>query len=350
MTTLDANRIVQKLCEKVEGASAQATPSHETTTEPTGVDSFIGINSYKGNYHLGSEQVLDIYVTQDFVDAAEPSEVWARAFSGEEGQLIMRPVEEDLATVVLSVNAQKQATFTLNYPPSVEYGIQMLPVPCYSPISPSAQHVLPILTALFHWNWHLHRVPKPRPFQQSIDLEFHKLQPTDEYDDEGVPVLVPIGENLGLGGGVDVIVSDEDYYGLRVVNRSTQDLYAYLLFFSATSLDITYRHLPMLGSSTSNPNLTKDVPLTIGYGSGGQYPLMFAIDEPLNFDVTVFKLFVSTIPTDLQSLEQQNPFDGRRKVSGCIVKNPFEEKSIWDAFTITIVQRRYPMGEEPTDA
>ncbi|CAE6464273.1 hypothetical protein ACGC1H_003116 [Rhizoctonia solani] len=357
MTALDPQALVQKLCEKVESDSVQEADSSktvETDTEPTGVKlslhAHVGIARNNANFHPGSEQALDIYVTQDFVDAAEPSEVWARAFSGREGQLIMRPVEQDLATVVLSVNAQRNATFTLNYPPSVEYGIQTLPAPCYSSIPPSAPHVIPVLIALFRWNWHLHRVPESRPFQRSIDLEFYKLQPTDEYDDEGAPVLVPLGENLGLGGVVDVVVSSEDYYGLRVVNRSTQDLYAYLLFFSATGLDITYRTLPMLDSSSFNPNLPKDVPLTIGYGSGGQYPLMFAIDEPLNFDLTMFKLFVSNIPTDLQSLEQQNQFDGRREVSDCIVKDPFEEGSIWDAFTITIVQRRYPMGEEPADA
>ncbi|CAE6500622.1 unnamed protein product [Rhizoctonia solani] len=295
----------------------------------------------------GPEQALDIYVTQEFVDAAEPDEVWARAFSGGEEQLVMRPVEQDLAAVVLSVNANKETNFILNHPASVQYGIQTLPAPCYSPISPSAPYVIPVLTALSQWNWHLRRVPDSRPFQKTIDLEFYKLRLTGEYTDEGSQILEPEGENLSVDGVVDFVASNDDYYGLRVVNRSNADLYANLFAFSATSLAIAQKTIPILGSSSSDPTLPKNAPLTIGYGSGGQVPFMFAVNEGMNFDITMLKLFVSNTPTDFSSLEQESPFEGRGVVSDSGVKDMFGKKPVWDAFTLTLVQRRYPKGEEP---
>ncbi|KDN35168.1 hypothetical protein RSAG8_11813, partial [Rhizoctonia solani AG-8 WAC10335] len=250
-------------------------------------------------------------------------------------QLVMRPVEQDLAAVVLSVNANKETNFILNHPAS------------RSPISPSAPYVIPVLTALSQWNWHLRRVPDSRPFQKTIDLEFYKLRLTGEYTDEGSQILEPEGENLSVDGVVDFVASNDDYYGLRVVNRSTVDLYANLFAFSATSLAIAQKTIPILGSSSSDPTLPKNAPLTIGYGSGGQVPFMFAVNEGMNFDITMLKLFVSNTPTDFSSLEQESPFEGRGVVSDSGVKDMFGKKPVWDAFTLTLVQRRYPKGEEP---
>ncbi|KAH7337327.1 caspase domain-containing protein [Rhizoctonia solani] len=303
--------------------------------------------SYGQQVGYGPEQALDIYVTQEFVDAAESGEGWARAFSGGEQQLVMRPVEPDLATVVLSVNSKKETTFTLSQPTSVQLGIQTLPTVAFAPIPPSPPRVIPILTALSQWNWHLRRVPEARPWQKLIDFEFYKLEFSGEYTDEGSPILNPEGSNLVVDGVADIIASDNDFYGIRVVNRSTQDLYANLLSFSATNLAISEKTIPMLGSSSLDPNLPKNAPLTIGYGSGGQVPFAFSIDEGMNYDVSLLKLFISNVPTDFQSLEQRTPFEGRGLVSDSAVKNIFGRKPLWDAFTITLLQRRYPKGEEP---
>ncbi|CAE6503047.1 unnamed protein product [Rhizoctonia solani] len=303
--------------------------------------------SYGRQVGYGPEQALDIFVTQEFVDAAEPDDAWARAFSGGDEQLVLRPVEPDLAAVVLSVDSKKNATFTISQPTSVQLGIQTLPSPCYAPLIPSAPRVMPVLTALSQWNWHLRRMPESRPWQKLIDFEFYKLQFSGEYTDEGSPILEPEGENLVVDGVADMVASTEDYYGVRVVNRSTQDLYASLFAFSATSLAISQKTIPMLGSSSSDPSLPKNAPLTIGYGSGGQVPFIFSINEPLNFDVTILKLFVSNVPTDFQSIEQESPFEGRGLVSDSGIKNLFAKKPLWDAFTINLVQRRYPKGEEP---
>ncbi|KAH7337210.1 caspase domain-containing protein [Rhizoctonia solani] len=298
----------------------------------------------------GPEQALDIYVTQEFVDAAEPNEGWARAFSGDKEQLVMRPVEPDLAAVILSVNSKKEATFTLSQPTCVQLGIQMLPAPCYPSIPPSALHVIPILTSLSQLNWLLRRVPECRPFQNSIDLEFYKLRFTGKYTWEGSPIFEPVGSNLVIDGVADIVVNteDHDFFGVRVVNRSTQDLFAYLYAFSPTSLAIHKKSIPMLGLGSSNPTLPRDAPLTIGYGLGGQIPFAFSLDEGQDLDVTLLKLFVSNAPTNLPPLEQESPLNGSRCLfSDSGVKKIFGKVSTWDAFTVAIVQRRYPKREEP---
>ncbi|CEL63421.1 hypothetical protein RSOLAG1IB_10750 [Rhizoctonia solani AG-1 IB] len=112
-------------------------------------------------------------------------------------------------------------------------------------------------------------MPETRPFQKTIDIEFYKLQFAGEYTDEGSPILIPDGESINVDGVVDIVATTDDYYGIRVVNRSTQDLYAYLIDFSGTSLAINLKTIPILGSSSSDPTLPKNAPLTIGYGSGG---------------------------------------------------------------------------------
>ncbi|KAJ1303010.1 hypothetical protein OPQ81_011211 [Rhizoctonia solani] len=282
--------------------------------------------AYGRQVGYGSEQALNIYVTQEFVDAAEPSDAWARAFSGGVGQLVLRPVDPELASVILSVDTNNKATFTLRHQASVEYGVQTLPAPGYAPVPSTAPYVIPVLTACSQWSWNLRRMPDSRPFKDKIDLEFYKLRPTGEYD-EGNPIFEPDGQNINVDGVVDVVASDTDFYGMKVSNRSTQDLYCYLFSFSCTSLSIDEVDVPVLGASSSDPTLPKNQPLTIGYGAGGIVPFMFQIDEGRDIDVSVIKCFVSNQPADFQSLKQESPFEGRGMVADS--------------------KRRYPKGEEP---
>ncbi|ELU39050.1 mycorrhiza-upregulated peptidase C14 [Rhizoctonia solani AG-1 IA] len=296
----------------------------------------------------GPEQALDIYVTQQFVDAAKPSDGWARAFAGGTGELVLRPVEPELASVVLSINKKKKATFTLTNQAAVQYGVAKLPRRIYSPIPPEAERVMPVLTAISQWNWQLRRMPlEGRPFAKTIDYEFYKLQRSGEYTDEGNPVLVPEGDNLNVDGVVDIVANPEDFYGIKITNNSTRDLYAYLFDFSCTGLSIEPKTIPIQGINTSDPTLPKGGNLTIGYGSGGQEPLLFSVTEGQRFDINHFKLFVTTHPTDFDSLKQESPFEGRGTVASSKVKELFNQKPLWDAFTIAVVQRQYPKGEEP---
>ncbi|KAF8752570.1 Caspase domain [Rhizoctonia solani] len=274
----------------------------------------------------GANQALDVHITQMFIDAAKPSDAWARLFMGDEDDLVLRPVEPELASVIISVNSKKQATFTLRNQALTEHGLETLPRPSYCPIPPNAQRVAPILRALSHWSWHLNRVPDSRPFLKTIDFEFYSFD----------------GNNLNADGVVDIVANANDWYGIKIVNRSSRDLYAYLLDFSGQSLSVEQKTTPSVGSNSSDPTLPRNVPLTIGYGSGGQDPLMFGVPEGQDIDINFFKLFVATSPTDFQSLEQVSPFEGRTTGPDSKVMQRFGESAQWDTFTMVIKQRRYP--------
>ncbi|KAG8690067.1 hypothetical protein FRC11_014052 [Ceratobasidium sp. 423] len=290
-----------------------------------------------------ANRVLDIYLTQEFLHASEPIDVWARAFSNSP---VVRLVErEELAEVVLSVNAKNSTAFIFKNQLLVKYGAHIFPAGDHS-IAPRVRNVMGALDLLSRWHWCLGLKPDSRPFEKAIDLEFYKLKFTGEYTDEGDPILEPDGPNINVDGVVDFVAGLEDCYGIRVVNRSTQDLYAYLLDFTTANLSIRQRRVPILDPISSSPMLPKDAPLTIGYGEGGQLPFMFAVSEGQNVDVDTFRLFVFTHPIDFPPLEQESIFDRPRGGPSFEIPMPvFEEASQWDVFTMTIVQRRYPKEE-----
>ncbi|KAF8752567.1 Caspase domain [Rhizoctonia solani] len=263
----------------------------------------------------GPSRTLDIHITQEFADEAVPSDVWARLFRGSLHELVVRPVEPELASVIVSVNSKKETTFTLKNPVLVEHRIETLPSPDYPTIPPEAERVIPVLTSLSQWDWHLRHTPDVRPFHKMIDIEFYQLQMTGEYTDEGNPVLVPEGNNLNADGVADIIANLENYYGFKVVNRSRENLYVSMVDFSGQ-----WEH-PV--ADTPNPTIPANASLTIGYGSGEQMPLMFALNDDQDIDVNFFKFFVSKM------------------------KELFEKDALWDALTISVVQRAHPKEEDP---
>ncbi|KAJ1303036.1 hypothetical protein OPQ81_011237 [Rhizoctonia solani] len=248
-------------------------------------------------YH-SSNKSLGLYLARDFIDASKPVEDWAQACSG---QSIVELVEQEQADVILSVNSKKETVFTLTNKDSVKYGLQTLPTPCYSSISPTIQSILPILNSMSRWRYYMRLIPNSRPFKDGIDLEFYSLKQTGEYDDYGNPILKPDSPNLHVNGVVTCVANDEHFYGCRFVNRTSQDLYAYVFDFSATSLTINELSSRISGFYQPDPTLRKNAAITIGYESEDPLPFMFQIDEGMDTDVDVLKLFVSTEPSRLSN-------------------------------------------------
>ncbi|KAF8725249.1 Caspase domain, partial [Rhizoctonia solani] len=295
---------------------------------------------YSRQADYGPSRTLDIHITQEFADEAVPSDVWARLFRGSLHELVVRPVEPELASVIVSVNSKKETTFTLKNPVLVEHRIETLPSPDYPTIPPEAERVIPVLTSLSQWDWHLRHTPDVRPFHKMIDIEFYQLQMTGEYTDEGNPVLVPEGNNLNADGVADIIANLENYYGFKVVNRSRENLYVSMVDFSGQ-----WEH-PV--ADTPNPTIPANASLTIGYGSGEQMPLMFALNDDQDIDVNFFKFFVSSHPINSGLLEQGSPFgDERCDPPESKMKELFEKDALWDALTISVVQRAHPKEEDP---
>ncbi|CAE6528245.1 unnamed protein product [Rhizoctonia solani] len=302
---------------------------------------------YARQVGYGADQALGIHVTKEFVEAAEPSEIWSRSFSGREGELVLRPASLDLAQVILSVTKQNETIFTLKNPVSVKHRIEMLPLSGKKPIPPSAPHVTPILCALAKWNWYLRRAPAPRPFQNFVDMEFYRLQSTGGYTDNGRLILDVEGENLALGGEADILANAEDLYGIRVSNRSSVDLYLYMLSFSLTTLAIESKPIATIGSSSQGLLLPKSQLITIGYGSSGQAPFVFSLDDAQYLDATILRLFVSTHPADFEGVEQESPFEDSGASPDNRVKDIFGKEAAWDVVDVNIVYRRWPK-RDPT--
>ncbi|KAF8752569.1 Caspase domain [Rhizoctonia solani] len=237
---------------------------------------------------------LGLHITPEFTDAIELNNPLAWRFIDGTDELALQSVEPEFASIILSINSKNEVMFTLSHQTLAKYGLETLPA-----------------AALCRWMWYLTSIPDIRPFENLVSLEFYKLNFTGEYTD-GVPILVPEDEDLNSDGIVDIVTSTEDYYGIKIVNRSTLDLYAYLFDFSATDLSITQKAIPILSSKQHNPTLAGNTSLTIGYGRGGQFPLMFELNEAQNNDINLFKLFVSTCPTEPERYPRAQPATTRR--------------------------------------
>ncbi|GAB1526512.1 hypothetical protein RhiTH_009679 [Rhizoctonia solani] len=288
----------------------------------------------------GPERALDIYVSETFVKAVEPSTAWSRAFSADTGDLTLRPVSPELAQVILSIGKPNETTFNLTNPISVKYCINTLPPFGKPDIPPTAPHVIPILSALAKWNWYLRLMPTPRPFQSFIDLEFYKLRVVEESMDQSAHIFGPEGGNLAVGGVVDITANAEDRYGIRVINRSSLDLYLYLFAFSLTNLSIVRKIICPTSSSSQGLLLAQSNSVTVGYGSDGQLPFTFSLEEDQYTDATTLKLFVATHPAEFENIEQESPFDSNGVSSDNKVKDLFGTGTTWDAVDMHIVYRR----------
>ncbi|CAE6475258.1 unnamed protein product, partial [Rhizoctonia solani] len=292
----------------------------------------------------GLDQALSVYITEDFVKAVEPSKAWSRILSGGKDNTLIRPTSPGLAQVILSAYGKKETTFKLRNQVSIKYGIGTLPLPGRSSIPPSASQVVPILSALAKWHWYLRHAPASRPFQGLVDLEFYQLHPAGKYTDSGNPIFESEGENLIVGGEVNIVANPEGRYGVRIVNRSSADLYVYLFSFSPTSLAITHKSTPPTGSPSAQ--LPESESLTIGYGPGEQVPFTFSIDDALRMDATILRLFVSTHPADIEGVEQESPFEANGALLNEQLKDLFGREAVWDVIGVNVACKRPSRKDE----
>ncbi|CAE6499567.1 unnamed protein product, partial [Rhizoctonia solani] len=100
------------------------------------------------------------------------------------------------------------------------------------------------------------------------------------------------------------------------------------------------KFLPVVGSGQVDPSLPKGATLPLGYGSGGIKPFQFSLKSGETLDVGVFKLFLSTAPIDLGSIEQPLPFriEPRRLIRENEAKHQFGtlQVGVWDAITMEL--------------
>jgi hypothetical protein len=102
-----------------------------------------------------------------------------------------------------------------------------------------------VLSKMVHFYRELKCVDNNKEISRHIDIEFYKLQSIYETDEATVQEerLEPFGPNLYAKGCINVLVSDEEGeevlpYGMRIINKSGNDLHANLFYFNSSDLSI----------------------------------------------------------------------------------------------------------------
>ncbi|KDN42637.1 hypothetical protein RSAG8_06594, partial [Rhizoctonia solani AG-8 WAC10335] len=250
------------------------------------------------------------------------------AFRSDEARVGFTPVEsEELAQLIINTDESgRRATFVMHHGLSNSNGISTLPYTT----STRTEDLLPVLRAAAQWRWHVDRTNPNRPFNKSVDMQFFRLN-------DGVET----SQNLNTGV-VHIKANTDQVYGIKLVNHSTRHLYPYLFYFDASGLAIEEYYLgSTLGNSTATPPLPRGSSLTIGYGSGGQTPFQYVVDEEQGVDVGIIKLFVTTSPTEFDSLAQESPFDGGRGVvEEKTVEKLLRPRDEWDTISMALLKWR----------
>ncbi|CAE6497445.1 unnamed protein product [Rhizoctonia solani] len=168
--------------------------------------------------------------------------------------------------------------------------------------NPSSARVQRILFSMAQWDWHLYRGPTANA---NVKKERARLQMYQLSQAGPVPVLL---EN----GVANLAASSGETYGFRIKNLFNRRLYAYLFYFSTVSQSIKPLFLSVYGNGYVDAPLEANGELTIGYGNDDM------ISGPISFrfapDVGYFKLFLTTLPGDFDSMVQPSPFVESDKV------------------------------------
>ncbi len=92
-------------------------------------------------------------------------------------------------------------------------------------------------------------------------------------------------------------------------------------------------------STTVETELSAGDSLSIGFGNGGAVPWMFYLAPEQDVDVSSFKAFLSTRPTDMRSIAQESPFEAQRKTRDAIQLPSLPGNDFWVTKVITVIQK-----------
>jgi len=248
-------------------------------------------------------------------------------------------VEKDKAELDISLDGD-QVVFNILNPQVTQFGLHQMPFR----VNPTYDDVFPVINASAHYYWHLRRNNSDRVLQNRIDVVFTKVKELETYDDDFNPIIEPVGDNLNVEGVVNLVVDPDDMYGIKIVNRSSLDLYPSLFFFDNSDLSIASYYQPPTANVNVDVPLPKQTPngpgsLSIGYGSGGSVPLSYYMRDGQDVDVGFLKLFLTTQPVDYSNIPQSSPFNSDERANAPPKARP---AFIWDTILIAIVQRRAP--------
>lgn len=150
------------------------------------------------------------------------------------GFILTPRYEAELLVDVIDRDNDKKAVFSTANKLTKQYGFDRL----LHVTAVTAEDISHVLRSAASWNWHLNRTnAATHPFSGLVDLEFTRLQQVGySVDGEGTSILIPEGENMNRTGIVDGY--HYDFFGVRIVNRTTRDLYPYLFYFDVSDQSI----------------------------------------------------------------------------------------------------------------
>ncbi|THH06053.1 hypothetical protein EW146_g9733, partial [Bondarzewia mesenterica] len=203
-----------------------------------------------------------------------------------------------------------------------------------------------ILDAIAHFNFHLGRshssgvlrgasdIREDDPLK-GVTMEMHRLSGGILWDRKPKEDA----ENLLIDNRAKLSLDEGAPYGIKIVNRSTLDLYPYLFYFDPSDYSIQTWWEPQ--SKTMNPPLagcesqpdSQPKEVTIGYGAGGGDPIEFYLSPGAQSDTGFLKLFVTTKWVNMDWISQGSPFDAFHKRRG---NGEVQNSGIWGAWTAAI--------------
>jgi hypothetical protein len=131
-------------------------------------------------------------------------------------------VDQDKAELSAVLDASGQVEFKLGNSATTGYGLTRF----YHTLPPCVMDIQPMVPTAAHFFWHLRHQPVRSQLRDEVDMSFHKVVETDEFDEDLLTVMKASEDNLNLGGVVDIESDDKTWYGMTIQNKGLMELYA----------------------------------------------------------------------------------------------------------------------------
>lgn len=215
-------------------------------------------------------------------------------------------------------------------------------------------HIPTVLESAHQFFFHLLRAPARPVARPIVEIEFFRLEETDEVDENLNLIMKPSGENLIKNGEIDIVMDPYASYAVSVRNLTRlHNLYVALLYFDMTDLAISKPqarpsfnkfsvissgswYLPAKGGQGTkvDPPLRVGQTLPIGYGASGSPPWNFVVRDGYDYERGFLKFFISTKYVDFSSIPQESAFTEARRA----LRNGAHQE-VWDTIIIPHIVR-----------
>jgi hypothetical protein len=119
--------------------------------------------------------------------------------------------------------------FDIKDPNVTVHGLHRMP----QRVLPDIEEVTPVISAAAHYYWHLRRVGSAQFIKNTVEVEFTKLLDGDALTRR------PDGPNLIKAGVVNLVVDEDDIYGMKITNNGEVPLYASVFYFDNSDWSIS---------------------------------------------------------------------------------------------------------------